>query len=374
LTPLNDIPDQDIAIRILVNSFNRNRLASTYLFYGPDGVGKWSAALALASLVNCLSPIKDESGKVVDACGECLHCRQVKNGTFPELHFAVPIPPHKSESEAVGLTLEFIEQKKGEPYRIISSARQLTIPVATARAIKRSVAIKPAKDLKRFILFYQMERMLPASADSLLKLIEEPPPETIIILTARTPESLLPTIQSRAQKISFRSIPEDLIAEYITAKYKIPEEKARFAARLAEGSAGRALEYLEEKDDASLRQISFLIFKALFLKDSAALLSAINEMVNPRDRGEAEQILAQWQSYLADLICLKFGGESAAVINADLVSELESISVHIPSEATFSRLKESIRDSQKSLRRNVHIKPAMMALALDLKDYINQSA
>ena len=309
MTPLNNIRGQEVAGKILLNSLNRNRLASTYLFYGGDGLGKWSMAIALAALVNCEEPVRDGDEQIVDACGKCRNCRQILNLGFPELHLAVPIPPHKKESDAVPLILEFLEQKKEEPYRIITSTRQLTIPIHLARKIKHDTAIKPPKGLKRVILFYQMERMLPSSADSLLKLIEEPPPETIIVLTAVDPDNLLPTVQSRAHKIAFKPIPEPEIADYLQTRYELSSDKSKFYARLAEGSIGRALASMEDDSESSVRQVAFLMFKALFYKDNPSAAATINEFLNINNRGEVERILSLWQSFLSDLVILRYGRE-----------------------------------------------------------------
>jgi DNA polymerase III subunit delta' len=153
LTPLNDILGQDIAKRIIRNSFNKNKLASTYLFYGSDGIGKWPAALALAALVNCEQPLTDEDGQAIDACGVCRNCRQIINLSFPELYLGVPIPPHKNEAEANELIQQYAGLKKQEPYKIITSSRQLTIPIDIARAVKRKTAIKPPENITRVILF-----------------------------------------------------------------------------------------------------------------------------------------------------------------------------------------------------------------------------
>lgn len=374
MTPLNSIYGQHIAKNILLNSLNRDRLASTYLFYGDDGLGKWLMVVALASLVNCEKPVKNESGDIVDSCGDCLNCRQIQNLGFPELHFALPIPPHKNELEAIALNLEYIEQKRKEPFKIITSTRQITIPIDVAREIKRKTAIKPPAGVKRVILFYQMERMLGASADSLLKLIEEPPPETIIVLTAKDPENLLPTIQSRAQKIRFGPIAEPEISGYLMDKYELTSEKAQFAARLSEGSIGRALSFIMDENESSMRQTSFLMFKALFQKDNSSAAAIVNEFINPNNKGETEQILSSWQSFLSDLILLKYGRDPSEILNIDLSVELENLANRISNSEDFCHILKEIKQMNISLRRNVHIRPAMTALALNLRKYIVQSA
>ncbi|UCD95554.1 MAG: hypothetical protein JSU69_05755 [Candidatus Zixiibacteriota bacterium] len=374
MTPLSRIHGQEIARKIILNSLNRNRLASTYLFYGSDGLGKWSMAIALAALVNCENPASDDNGQVVDACGECRNCRQILSLGFPELHLAVPIPPHKKESDAIPLILEFLEQKRQEPYRIITSTRQLTIPIHIARKIKHDTAIKPPDGVKRVILFYQMERMLPASADSLLKLIEEPPPDTIIVLTAVDPDNLLPTVQSRAHKIAFKPIQEREIAGYLQMRYDLSSDKSEFYARLAEGSIGRALASMEDDTESSIRQVAFLMFKALFYKDNPSAAATINEFLNINNRGEVERILSLWQSFLSDLVILRYGREPAQLINTDVSGELENMASRVSAVEGFCNMSDNIKDMISSVRRNVHIRPAMTSLVFNLRGQINQSA
>ncbi len=350
-------------------------LASTYLFYGSDGFGKWSTAIAVTALVNCEQPLTgDDTGLTIDACGECRNCRQILNLSFGEFHIAVPIPPHKTETDANDLTLEYIKQKKQEPYRIITSNRQLTIPINIARAIKRKTALKPPENITRVILFYQMERMLLSSADSLLKLIEEPPPETMIILTARDPEELLPTIQSRAHKVAFKPIAVSGIVDYLKSKYKISEEKATFYAGLSGGSIGQALNFIDEDDKSSLRETSFLTFKEIFNKDNPSAVAIVDEFINPNNRGEVELVLSFWQSFLADIILAKFGKDSAGLVNVDFKAELEKLSTKILNAEDFSDALENIKKLTLSIKRNVHIRPAMADFILDLKKHISQSS
>ncbi len=374
MTPFKNIIGQETAKKILLRSYDKNRLASTYLFYGPDGFGKWSTAIALTALANCIEPIKDSDEKTSDACGECANCRQILKLTFAEFFPALPLPPHKSESEAIDLAIEYIEQKKKEPYSIISSKRQATIPIKTARAIKRKAAIKPPPGLTRVIFFYQMEKMLASSADSLLKLIEEPPPNTIIILTAKDPDNLLSTIQSRSQKISFKPIITERITEYLIGRYNLSEKKAGLLARLSEGSIGRAVNLIGNDDESPVRQVAFLMFKALIQKDTPSAVATINDLINPRNRGETEQVLLCWQSFLADIIQIKFGKNAENIINLDLFTELETLSAKFIKSSDFSKFVTHFSDFNSSFSRNVHIRPAMTALIFDLRKYLNQSS
>ncbi len=373
MTPFKNIIGQETAKKILLRSYDKNRLASTYLFYGPDGVGKWAVAIALTALVNCLESLKDSDGKTTDACGECANCRQILNLTFGEFYPAIPLPPHKSDSEAIELLNEIIQQKKKEPYSILSSKRQTTISIKTARDIKRKAAIMAPPDTTRVIFFYQMEKMLTSSADSLLKLIEEPPPNTIIILTARDPDNLLATIQSRSQKIAFKPIKPERIEEYLIGRFDLTEKQAGLLARLSEGSIGRAINLIGD-DESPVRQVAFLMFKTLIQKDTPSAVATINDLINPRNRGETEQVLLNWQSFLADIIQIKFGKDSKNIINLDLFSELEILSTKFADSNGFSKFVAHFDEFNSSFRLNVHIRPAITALVFNLRKYLNQSS
>lgn len=372
MTPLNEIIGQDITKRIILNAINRGRLASTYLFSGENGSGKWQMAIALAALVNCEKPIKNENDEIIDACGECRNCRQVLQLNFPELLFALPLTPHRTSAEAIDLTIAWLDEKREQPYKIIRSARQMTIPINSVREIKRKTAIKPPAGATRIILIYQMEKMLHASADSLLKLIEEPPPETIIILTVDDPENLLPTIRSRSQIIHFRPVPIDELTRHLVEKYQLAEEKAALYARLASGSPGRALDFETDENISTLRQTSFLVFKQIFLKDNPSAVAIVNEFISPNNRGEAEQILSYWQSFLADIAILKYGKDSSAIINIDLLQELEKLSLLAISVNNLDQMLKSLKKSVIGISRNVHLRPALTSLVLDIKNYIGQ--
>jgi DNA polymerase-3 subunit delta' len=370
---LNNIPGQISVRKALLGSINKDRLASTYLFYGLDGVGKWTMALALAALSNCETPVKDNDSNIIDACGICRNCRQIENCSFAEILFALPLPPHKNDAEAAELTVQFLDQKREEPYKIISSKRQMSIPIKSAREIKRKTGLKPPAGIKRIILFYQMDKMLPSSADSLLKLIEEPPPDTIIILTAQDYRHLQPTIQSRAQKIIFKPIGQEDIRRYLEEKYDIPSDRARLYACLAEGSIGRAIDLIDNEDESSLRQVSFLAFKSLFSKDTPSVVSTVNDLVNFRDRSATESILSRWQSFLSDILILKYGKAGSEIVNSDLKKELDGLAASLADGKNLSNIKAAIREISQSLRRNVHLRPAMISLVIKLKQYIAQS-
>lgn len=291
---------------------------------------------------------------------------------FESLYYALPIPPHKNFDEAIELTSEILQIKRAEPFRILSSAANTNIPIAVAREIKKSLSRKATERTTRVVLFHQMERMLAASADALLKLIEEPPKDTVIILTAERPESLLPTIQSRAQKVRLGRVPEDAVVGYLTEKYGLSEKRAKLLARISQGSLGRAIDMIEasEEEDSSRRAVGFLLFKSLLLEPSPNVVAHMADLLSSRDRGEAEDLLELWQSLIRDCANYAVCSSEDKIVNIDFISELQKLADYFADPQLAFPMVENIKMTLADLRRNAHIQGALVALALRLKSNV----
>ena len=373
LTPSDKIIFQSRAYQVLAKSFKNDHVAGAYLFYGPEGVGRWPTAITFAALLNCenVQNIDD----IPTPCGECRNCRNIYNLSYESLKIALPIPPHENkEDKAMELTGEIIAEKKAEPFSLLSSAGSTNIPISIAREIKKNLAMRAPKDQKRVVIFYQMEKMKTASADALLKMIEEPPPDTVIILISVKPESLLPTIQSRSQKIKIDRIPTGLIEDYLRTNYEVSEKRLQLAARISSGSLGAALAMIGDDDDSSSgRSVHFLIFKSLFNESNPDTIEVMNEMINWRDKGEVEAMLKLWQSLLRDCNAFAFKNDEEDIVNVDFKAEIIKLAPRFTSAELGLAMIAEIKNSLADFRRNVHIQGAMTALVLKLKRFSNRS-
>lgn len=353
--------------QILARSFASDRLAGTYLFCGRDGTGRWPLAIALAALVNCESPVDGAFG-LPAPCGECRNCHFIFNLNFEGLHFALPVPPHKKADDVIDLNQEIIQAKREEPFLVLSGAGSRTIPIASARQIKRSLASK-ASDLTRVVLFFQMENMKLASTDALLKMIEEPPADTIIVMTASRPDALLPTVRSRAREVLMDRIAEPLVAEYLRERYQIRPDRADLLARLSEGSLGAALDLAPtlEGDGRFSRQAGFELFCRLFSGSGADAVAGLTELINLKDRSEVGQLLAFWQSLIRDCTVVGVSGASDDITNIDLADGIQSLATHFQGARPAAEMTECIKLTLADLQRNVHIPGALAALVLKLR-------
>lgn len=170
----HDIPGQAAAKRMLQNSLRRGKVSHAYIFSGPVGTGRKAMALALAQAIYCKEGVDD-------ACGQCLECRKVLHGNHPDIHLVEP--------------------------------DGATIKIDQIRALQKEFGYKATASGTKIYILVQAERMTTQAANSLLKFLEEPSSSVVAILITENGNGLLPTIQSRAQWISFTPMPrQDMIA------------------------------------------------------------------------------------------------------------------------------------------------------------------
>jgi DNA polymerase-3 subunit delta' len=301
-------------------------------------------------------------------CGSCRTCRNIFALNFEGLQFALPIPSHNKPEEAIDLMNEVLGIKRQEPFAVLSSAVPTNIPVSIARDIKRNLSLRASTGVTRVVVFYQMEKMKTSSADALLKLIEEPPSDTVIVLISQKPDSLLPTIQSRSQRVKIDRLAAGVVERYLIERYEIDETRARLAARIGEGSIGRALASVEaDEAEGADRSGLFLLFKSLFRDSAAETLAAMDEMLNFRDRSEAEKVLQLWQMLIRDCSGYAVSSSEEELVNVDFAAEIEKLAPYFGSSKLAAAMLGDIKITLADLRRNVHIQGALMALALRLK-------
>jgi DNA polymerase-3 subunit delta' len=362
---------------VLSRSFNSGRVASTYLFSGHEGLGHWPLAVWFAALLNCEKPVRDDDDQALSGpCGDCNRCRMMFALSDPGFLPIVPIPSHKNSDEAIDLTNEALESKRKEPFKRLTSATQITIPISMAREVKKSLTRRAEAGVTRVVLFYQMEKMLQQSADALLKLIEEPPPNTVIILTAERPESLLPTIQSRSQKIRLDRVPEAVSVEYLGERYGVDADRAKLLLRMSDGNLGRAIEMAESDEvgeESSQRAVGFLLFKSLVVDKNPPTIAHLIDLLKANDRGETEQLLHLWQSLIRDCLYYASTGDSEYLVNVDFAPEIVKLSRRFSQAQIGPSLVAHIKNTLADLRRNVHIQTALVALSLRLKSDLRAS-
>jgi DNA polymerase-3 subunit delta' len=206
----DEILGQSAPLDMLSRLLSSGRMPHALLFHGPEGVGKASAAYALAAALLCESP--DEQ-----SCGNCPSCRQVENSMHPDFMLIERLP------------------KKSDP----SEPRALII-VDQIRELLRAAALSPRQGRRRIFIIDPADRMNLESQNTLLKTLEEPPGASVLILVASRSHLLLPTVRSRSFSIAFGPMRVSELALSLE-KRGMPAGEAAARAALAEGRPGRAL-------------------------------------------------------------------------------------------------------------------------------------
>lgn len=356
----------DLALSRAIKS---QRLGSSLLFHGPEGVGKWWAALSLAAFLNCQR--RNSESALTGHCGNCPPCRQMFATTFADLVLAFPTPSAVKESDRTEYFQEFVAQKIENPLSIVRWSKVSGISINVAREIKRRLAKKADSGSWRVVLFYQVEKMTPGAVDSLLRMIEEPPPQTVFILISDQPSAVAPTALSRCQRIRFGGFSVSVITNYLRKATSLGESHLATVARLAQGSPGRALEIAAEfvdtsEEGGSAREVSWMVFKSLFLSSPAETVDLLTRNVDMRNRSAVDLLINRWESFLRDLTLASEGREEL-IANVDLVSDIRRFSTAIHPGETLYSLSDSFTYLRENLRLNITPQLALADLVFTMQ-------
>jgi DNA polymerase III subunit delta' len=325
-----DILGQESVLSQLQTAMAQGRLPHAYLFLGPDGVGKASTARALAAALNCTSPRDDG-----DACGECPSCRRLAAGTHPDFLIIAPEPPKLQ----IGI----------EQIRVLRRLTQYP-PLGGGW---RVALINPATALS-----VQNE----AAANALLKTLEEPPPQHLLVLTARGEADLLPTLVSRCHKLAFAPLPGDVIARELEGRRGLSSSQAELLAALSGGSLGRALAL--DPDDLLARRRQMLVDFSRLREGSAAVLLDWAQRL-AKDRAELDNFLLLAQLWYRDLLLAHFKAPRDLLANKDLSAELAQESAGGAPETWFARLA-ALGAAARQLQANLNPELTLDVLGLKL--------
>jgi len=312
---------QDIALKALKNIIAGDRLRDTYLFLGPDGVGKRTTALEFAKAVNC-------GHKAEDACDSCASCNKIDSANHPDVFIIYPEGPSYS------------------------------IKIAKIRGIIYQASLKPYEGKKKIFIINDAEEMTEEAQNALLKLLEEPPKNHILILTASNITGLVSTVLSRCKVLRFYSLKQARIQEFLQA-HDAEEKEAALFSHMAIGSLGRAIDF-KEKDIIARRD---RVVNGFFFRKSALFHENVLTGEIMKDVEESLYMLLCWHR---DLLVSKFTQRQHALLNIDRFEEISSYAAGFSKE----KLQKDLLNIMKTIgyiRRNINPKIALFNMAVELK-------
>ncbi len=300
------IKGQDKAVYSLKQAMASGKLFGGYLFSGPEGVGKKTAALDLAAALNC-------GVKNLDACGECPSCRKIKNRAHPDLH-------------------------------IIESADS-DIKIEDIREMQRLIFLRAYEALTKVFIIDNAHRLTLEAANAILKVLEEPPPHSLIILVTDKPALLLKTVVSRCKQIRFCALDRDDLCGILSCDHGLEAGLAHFLAFFCEGRMGQALRL---KDSQILRNKNDVIDRFIFAKKNLITSAAVS-------KDQMRGWLAILGSWFRDIYCLKAGLPLGELINIDRQDDLAA-SAGDYSYPRLAGIMDLISSVAAYLEQNVNLK------------------
>ncbi len=374
---------QDTIAKRFQGLINSGRIGSAYLFSGPEGAGKAAMALNLSANLLCQTP-KDGL-----ACGECASCKKMKSMNHPDMHFIHIMPKAKSPSNTdpyAGLSeadYESIRHERAElgkdPYKGINIPGAKQILISQMRHIKKELAMKPTEGGRQVVLILEAQLANTESFNSLLKVLEEPPPMTTFILTASSLELVPSTIRSRCQNVKFNPVPDLKLVEYLISK-GLDDSNAQRVARLSGGNVKQAKLLMEA--DFSKVDSTILDFWRIMMAgkingqwathaDIGILIDEYTAMAKADPSGFANlmRFMAFW---LRDAQLFDATGTQDQLINTHLIKELTSFVKFYPGFPYYETIRK-IENIIRDVKMNLYI-PALLAdLFLEIRHQLLES-
>ena len=351
---------------------NSQKVPHALLFSGNEGCGHLPAALAFAQHLFCTQ--KTETGP----CEKCSSCQRVGKLIHPDLHMVFPIAKSKEVKSSDDLAKAFREYFLDHPYlslndwfdNISAENKQPIIPVEEANDILRKLSYTSYDGAYKMMVIWHPEKMHLDAANKLLKVLEEPPEQTIFILVSSNPEQLLATIISRVQQIHFQQSSEKEIEEALCENYGVNVEVAKQTAVLANGNYGEAIQLLLHNDENISFLNDFQTFMRLALRfDANKALDWVDNNAK-RGREKQKQFLQYGLEVFRDCLMYNYGNKSLVRLSGQEKVFLEKFAPFVNTK-NYERLVEEFNNNYYYVERNANPKILFLDLMLTTNELIN---
>jgi DNA polymerase-3 subunit delta' len=355
------------AVNLLKSHIASDSVRHAYLFTGPDSVGKRTLALRFAQALNCEAPPSPG-----EFCGECRACITISEQKYPDLHVVevgqldeTVADDRVSNRASVRQEQPIGEGGESQEVRHISSM----VRVKQIRLLQRQLALSPFEGRWRVALLLRFWEASESAANALLKTLEEPAPQVVMLLTARSTESLLPTIVSRCEVVPLRAIAQSELEKGLISLGE-SRERAHLLAGLAAGRPGFAFQLQGNPEWMEQRRALHEDLFSLLKKNRVERFNYATRFRQKRNestkeaRARAVQTLEIWLSLWRDIMISALGAE-ASVQNEDRRTDIERIASKFRAEQVVSAVQSTER-TLRTLHQYANVQLAMENHLLDL--------
>jgi len=355
--PFSDFHGNPELVHRLREMLARERFPQAVILAGPAGSGKYTLALMLAKAMNCLE--RPTSHGLPDFCGKCANCARIGMSADLAARFAEALEARDNLREADKKDTRILVQTHPDVLIIPPDPPQLMIKVDQVRRVIESIYFRPAEARERVYIFTDSAFMKEA-ANSLLKVLEEPPEFATIFLLTENAGELLPTIRSRSMLVTLNALGREEIEKYL-AKHR-PDWNAKqraLVARLSDGAVGRARGFDLSAYTAARQHALTILSTALRTSDHSELFKVTETYrAGAEGREKIESLLRTLYSLLEDLMFLN-SGVPAHVRNTDIEGELRKLAESADFD-WIAQAADGLAEVERGMRRNL-----LRSLSLD---------
>jgi len=353
------------AVTHLREAVRSGRFPHSLILAGPRGSGKYTLALMLAKAVNCLAPT--ESGGLPDFCGLCANCTRIDASANLEERVTEAVNAREDLREVDKRETRILIQTHPDVLIVPPDPPQLLIKLGQVRHVIHAAYYRPPVEARRAFTIFTSSAFMKEAANSLLKVLEEPPDYTSLVLLTENPQELLPTIRSRAVVHRLGAIPAaELDALLAQRRPELKPKERALAARLAEGAVGRALGLDLNAWATSRRDALVILHTALRDPDYSALFHATETYRAGADGQEKTFNLLRALSSLVEDLLLIIAGTPALIRNLDIDAELQRLAQGLSVEWIDGAARALVQVEQ-GMRRNLLRSLSLDAMAVSLE-------
>ncbi|QHS54870.1 hypothetical protein GWR56_04645 [Mucilaginibacter sp. 14171R-50] len=364
-----DIIGQQAIKQRLITSVNENRVSHAQLFLGPEGAGGLALAVAYAQYLSCGDKRPD------DSCGECASCRKYQKLMHPDLHFSYPFfAKHKDDT-----ALTFIEQWRdaftAHPYinldiwrgYLDAENKQANINIAECHQIIKKLSFKPFESAYKVLILWLPE-YLDKEGNALLKMIEEPQPNTLFILVAQNQDQILNTILSRTQLVKIPCLNYGDIKAELENKHHQTETAASEIAYLSNGNMTEALAMLQH-DTKSYHALFVQWLRYCFGNKGLDILKFVDQAAK-MGRENQKNFLRYGTSFIRECTLLRAGAERIVKLPGQEMETAKKMSAVI-SNAMAQGIITELEKAHYHIERNANPKILFLDVSLQIIKVLN---
>jgi len=369
------------AVGVLEQALAHDRVAGTYLFHGPTGSGPRAAALAFAQALLCERRGRP-GGPEGDACGSCLACTKAARLIHPDLHVYLPFPKVSKGADKDDRPDDYAERLArlaAEPYAPVDYRQRGALdgdgpsnkqvehrkrPLDTL--LRHEMTFVPVEGRHVVGILTDADRVRTEAANSLLKLLEEPGPDVVLILTAERVENVLPTILSRCQRVRFDPLPPETIEEALVARSGVAPGEAGVIARMADGSYTRALEVWGSESVQEQRALALEFVRKAYT-GRADQVAPVVERAAKLGRESIKSWLDLVALWVRDLVLARAAGREAALVNVDQAEAVHKFVAALP-DADLDAMAAVVAEATDAVEANGNASLVLTTLSFALRD------